>query len=85
MITMHVRRGSVVGNAGSCRSCLAERPAATLNLPHVEFDAIHYLPSWEPIDPCEFLGAPSSSRNVPRLAGMDTAETVTQAVEILTA
>jgi adenylate kinase family enzyme len=50
-----VRRVSVVGNSGSGKSSLARRIAAQLDVPHVELDAIHHLPGWEPIDPDEFM------------------------------
>lgn len=50
-----MKRVSVVGNAGSGKSRLAERIARTLGVPYVELDAIHHLPGWEPIDPDEFL------------------------------
>jgi adenylate kinase family enzyme len=42
---------SVVGNAGVGKSRLASGIAAVLGVPHVELDAIHHLPGWEPIDP----------------------------------
>lgn len=44
-----------MGNAGSGKSHLAARIAGSLGVPHVELDAIHHLPGWEPIDPDEFL------------------------------
>lgn len=50
-----VQRVSVVGNAGSGKSRLAQHIARILGVPHVELDAIHHLPGWEPIDPGEFL------------------------------
>lgn len=50
-----MKRVSVVGNAGSGKSRLAERLAELLGVPHVELDAIHHLAGWEPIDPGEFL------------------------------
>lgn len=50
-----MRRVSVVGNSGSGKTQLAQRLAAALDVPHVELDAIHHLPNWEPIDPEEFL------------------------------
>ncbi len=50
-----MRRVSVVGNAGSGKTHLAEHIAAILEVPHVELDAIHHLPGWEPIDPDTFM------------------------------
>ena len=45
----------MVGNAGSGKTQLARRLAETLGVPHIELDAIHHLPEWEPIDPDLFL------------------------------
>jgi len=50
-----VKRVSVVGNAGSGKSRLAERIAGVLGVTHVELDAIHHLADWTPIDPDEFV------------------------------
>jgi adenylate kinase family enzyme len=50
-----VKRVSVVGNAGSGKSRLAERIARIIRAPYVELDAIHHLAGWEAIDPDEFL------------------------------
>jgi len=50
-----VKRVSVVGNAGSGKSRLAERLAEILVVPHVELDSIHHLPGWEPITPEKFV------------------------------
>jgi adenylate kinase family enzyme len=49
-----MRRVSVVGNAGSGKTALAVRLAEALGVPHVELDAIHHLPGWQPIDPDAF-------------------------------
>ena len=45
---------SIVGNAGSGKTRLADRVAAALGVPHIELDAIHHLLGWEPMDPDEF-------------------------------
>ena len=50
-----MRRVSVVGNASAGKSVLAGRIAEALDAPHVELDAIHHLPGWQPIDPDEFI------------------------------
>lgn len=55
-----MKRVSVVGNAGSGKSRLAQRLAVALDVPYVELDAIHHLPNWEPIDPGEFLATVST-------------------------
>src|SRR6266851_5886015 len=55
-----VRRVSVVGNAGSGKSRLAQRIAAALDVPHVELDAIHHLSGWEPLDPDPFMARTSA-------------------------
>ena len=50
-----MQRVSVVGNAGSGKTRLASSIASALGVPHVELDAIHHLPNWEPIAPERFL------------------------------
>jgi adenylate kinase family enzyme len=50
-----MRRVSVVGNAGSGKTRLAQRIAATIAVPHIELDAIHHLPGWKAIDPDTFM------------------------------
>lgn len=44
---------SAVGSAGSGKSTLARRLAATLDVPHVEIDAIYHLPGWQELDRSE--------------------------------
>jgi adenylate kinase family enzyme len=46
-----VQRVSVVGNSGSGKTRLARQLADILGVTHVELDAVHHLPGWEPIDP----------------------------------
>ena len=50
-----MKRVSVVGNAGSGNSGLAQRIAAAVDVPHVELDAIHHLPGREPINLSKFM------------------------------
>ncbi len=45
-----MRRVAIQGNSGSGKSTLAHQLAAILAVPHVELDAIHHLPGWQPID-----------------------------------
>lgn len=48
-----MRRVSVVGNSGSGKSTLAKRIAASLDVPHIEIDAINHLPGWQELDRSE--------------------------------
>ncbi len=48
-----VKRVSIVGNAGSGKTGLADRVAAALGGPQIELDAIHQLRGWEAMDPDE--------------------------------
>jgi adenylate kinase family enzyme len=50
---MSVRRVWVVGNSGSGKTTLAATLAARLGVPHIEIDAIHHQPNWQPLDPDE--------------------------------
>ncbi len=43
----HVRRIAVVGVTGSGKTTLAIALAARLHVPHIEIDALHWLPGWE--------------------------------------
>lgn len=45
---------SVVGNSGSGKTTLARAAAAVLGVPHVELDAIHHQPCWQPLEREEF-------------------------------
>jgi adenylate kinase family enzyme len=42
-----MRRIAVVGTSGAGKSTLADTIAEKLNIPHIELDAIHWLPNWE--------------------------------------
>ena len=45
-----MNRINVVGSSGSGKTTVAVRIAGALEVPHLELDAIHHLPNWEPID-----------------------------------
>ena len=49
-----VRRVSVVGTSGSGKSTLARQLAEILGVPHLELDAVHHQPDWEPLPTDEF-------------------------------
>lgn len=49
-----MRRVSVVGTSGSGKSTLARELAAILGVPHLELDAVHHQPDWEPLPTDEF-------------------------------
>ncbi|MBI2299486.1 MAG: adenylate kinase [Armatimonadetes bacterium] len=49
------RRLSIVGNTGSGKSALARRVAAILEVPHIELDALNWLPGWTMRDSFEFM------------------------------
>jgi adenylate kinase family enzyme len=44
----------VVGSSGSGKTTTAAAIAARLRVPHLELDAVHWLPGWEERDPDEF-------------------------------
>jgi adenylate kinase family enzyme len=49
-----VRRVSVVGTSGSGKSRLARELAVIAGAPHLELDAVHHQPGWEPLPTDEF-------------------------------
>jgi adenylate kinase family enzyme len=44
----------VVGTSGSGKSTLASQLAEILGVPHLELDAVHHQPDWEPLPTDEF-------------------------------
>lgn len=52
-----MRRISVIGTSGSGKTTLAQQISQRLRIPHVELDAVHHLPDWEPMPAPEFRTA----------------------------
>lgn len=48
------QRIAVIGTGGSGKTTLARRLASTLDLPHLELDAVYHQPGWEPLADEEF-------------------------------
>jgi adenylate kinase family enzyme len=49
-----VDRIRVVGDSGSGKTTAAAGIAERLGVPHLELDAVHWLPGWQERDPAEF-------------------------------
>ncbi len=49
-----MKRVSVVGQSGSGKTTLAGRLSETLELPHIELDAIHWQADWKALEQGEF-------------------------------
>jgi len=49
-----VQRVSIVGNSGSGKTTLAKKLAATLDVEHIELDAINHQPGWQALPTDEF-------------------------------
>jgi adenylate kinase family enzyme len=59
-------RVRVVGSAGSGKSTAARAIARALDVPHLELDAVHWLPGWRERDPEEFRQAVVAFASGPR-------------------
>lgn len=46
---------SIVGKTGSGKTTLAQQLAARLDMPHIELDALYWLPDWQGREPDDFL------------------------------
>lgn len=55
----------VVGNTGSGKSTLAEQISAAWGIPHLELDALHWLPDWQPRPEDAFRQAVDEATAVP--------------------
>lgn len=51
-----MNRVRVVGNSGSGKTTTAAVIAHRLGIPHLELDAVHWMPGWEERDPDDFRG-----------------------------
>ncbi len=51
----------VVGTSCAGKTTLAKKIACALELPHVELDAVHWRPGWEPSPPEEFRASMSKA------------------------
>lgn len=52
-----MRRISIVGSSGSGKTTLARTISDRLSLPHLELDAVHHQPDWQPLPPDQFRAA----------------------------
>lgn len=55
----------VVGNTGSGKSTLAGQISAAWGIPHLELDALHWLPEWQPRPVAEFQELVDEATAVP--------------------
>ncbi|MBI1297877.1 AAA family ATPase [bacterium] len=56
----------VVGTSGSGKTTLARAIAHTLDIPHIELDAIHWGPNWTPLEIPVFQARVSEAVNLER-------------------
>jgi adenylate kinase family enzyme len=63
---IHMDRVRVVGSAGSGKSTVARAMARVLDMPHLELDAVHWLPGWQERGPEEFREAVMAFASRPR-------------------
>jgi adenylate kinase family enzyme len=52
-----MQRISIVGSSGSGKTTLARTVSKRLDIPHLELDAVHHQPDWEPLPHAEFQAA----------------------------
>jgi adenylate kinase family enzyme len=53
-LTRFPRRIVIAGDTGAGKSTTARRLSSMFGMPHVELDALHWLPNWTPSPPEEF-------------------------------
>ena len=56
-----LERVVIIGSSCSGKTTMAKGVAAALEVPHIELDALHWLPDWQELPDGEFRGLVSSA------------------------